>query len=213
MELFAPEISMRYRATALGSSFLDATFLPVDRTFRRTNDTHNKGAVMELKKFFLEQLDAEATASRKTLERVPEGYADWKPHEKSMELGKLAALVATMPGWANLMIGRDKLDLDDPSSDEFRTKPVERRAELLRLLDESVAQARKIIESTTEEHLQKPWGFAMGGQIIAGGPRYAMISNALFSHLAHHRGQLTVYLRLLDAKVPAIYGPSADEQV
>lgn len=168
---------------------------------------------MELKKFFLEQLESEAAASRKALERVPEGHNDWKPHERSMELGRLASLVADMPGWVMLMLDRDRIDLDDPSSELFRTKVVANRAELLAKLDSSVTAARAALEKTTEEHLHGHWGFAMGGKILSGGPRYAMISNALFSHLAHHRGQLTVYLRLLDAKVPALYGPSADEGI
>jgi uncharacterized damage-inducible protein DinB len=166
---------------------------------------------MELKAFFLEQLETEAALSRKTLERVPEGHSDWKPHERSMLFGKLASLVADMPGWVTFMLDRDELNLDDPSSEVFKTKLATTRADLLAKLDENVAKARAAFEGTTEEHLLKSWGFAMGGKVIAGGPRYAMLSNALFSHLAHHRGQLTVYLRLLDAKVPAIYGPSADE--
>ena len=166
---------------------------------------------MELKKFFLEQLEAEAAASRKALERVPEGHDDWKPHEKSMQLGYLAALVADMPGWVTLMLDRDQLNLDDPSSEVFRTKKAATKDDLLAKADGNVAAARAALEATTEEHLHGHWGFSMGGKVISGGPRYTMLSNALFSHLAHHRGQLTVYLRLLDAKVPAIYGPSADE--
>lgn len=168
---------------------------------------------MELKKFFLEQLETEAAASRKAVERVPEGHDAWTPHAKSMELGRLAALVAEMPGWVVLMLDRDRLDLDDPSSESLRTKPAANKAELIAKLDRAVAVARAALEATTEEHLHGHWGFAMGGQVISGGPRYAMLSSALFSHLAHHRGQLTVYLRLLEAKVPALYGPSADEAV
>jgi uncharacterized damage-inducible protein DinB len=166
---------------------------------------------MELKKFFLEQLETEAAASRKALERVPEGHDDWKPHERSMQLGYLASLVGDMPGWVTFMLDRDLLNLDDPSSKVFKSKATATRAERLARLDENLAAGRAALEATTEEHLHGHWGFAMGGKVIAGGPRYAMLSNSLFSHLAHHRGQLTVYLRLLNAKVPAIYGPSADE--
>lgn len=166
---------------------------------------------MELKRFFLEQLETEAAASRKAVERVPEGHDDWKPHEKSMQLGYLAALVADMPGWVTLMLDRDQLNLDDPSSEVFRTKRAAAVKELPARLDANLAAARAALEKTTEEHLNGHWGFAMGGKVISGGPRYTMLSNALFSHMAHHRGQLTVYLRLLNAKVPALYGPSADE--
>jgi uncharacterized damage-inducible protein DinB len=165
---------------------------------------------MLLKKFFLEQLEREAVASRKVIERVPEGQNAWKPHERSMELGYLTALVATMPGWPALMIDRDELDLDDPSG-TFRTKTVESREELLRLLDEGLCNSRKALESTTEQHMMGSWRLTMGEKVLTEGPRYEMIADGALAHLAHHRGQLTVYLRLNEAKVPAIYGPSADE--
>ncbi|HWG16427.1 MAG TPA: DinB family protein [Acidobacteriaceae bacterium] len=164
---------------------------------------------MLLKNYFLEQLEREAVASRKVIERVPEGHNSWKPHARSMELGYLAALVATMPGWPSLMIDRDELDLSDPT---FRTKPLGSRAELLAALDEAVAQSRRSLENTNEAHLNTNWQLKAADQVLAKGPRYAMIADAVLSHLAHHRGQLTVYLRLKEASVPAIYGPSADEQ-
>jgi uncharacterized damage-inducible protein DinB len=166
---------------------------------------------MELKEFFLNVLDEEATMNRKVLERVPEGRPDWKPHPKSMALGYLAALVAAMPGWVAFMIERDELNFEDATSDEFRTKPVATREELLRLLDESTKKARRALEGTDEAHLLGRWRMVSGNRLLAEGPRYQMITNAVFSHLAHHRGQLTVYLRLNEAAVPAIYGPSADE--
>jgi DinB family len=165
---------------------------------------------MLLKKFFLEQLEREAVASRKVIERLPEGQNTWKPHERSMELGYLASLVATMPGWPALMIDRDELDLDDPSG-SFRTKPMHSKAELLCALDEGLKQSRKALESTTEQHMMGCWRLTAGKHVLTEGPRYTMISDGALAHLAHHRGQLTVYLRLNEAKVPAIYGPSADE--
>ncbi len=167
---------------------------------------------MEMKSFFLEQLEREAASSRKAVERTPEGQNGWKPHERSMELGYLAALVATMPGWLALMIERDELDLDSVEGATFRTKAVETRADLLRLLDEGLEKSRKALKNTTEEHLMKPWRLKMANQVVSEGPRYTMIADGALSHLAHHRGQLTVYLRLNEAKVPAIYGPSADER-
>jgi uncharacterized damage-inducible protein DinB len=165
---------------------------------------------MELKKFFLEQLEKEAASSRKAIERVPEGQNSWRPHERSMELGYLAALVATMPGWIAMMIDHDEVDLDGGDKG-LRTQPVETRAELLSLLDQGLAQSRLALENTTEEHLLEPWCLKMGEQTLAEGARYANIRDGALSHIAHHRGQLTVYLRLNEAKVPAIYGPSADE--
>jgi uncharacterized damage-inducible protein DinB len=166
---------------------------------------------LELKSFFLEQLKQEAAACRKVVERVPEGKNTWKPHERSMELGYLAALVASMPGWLHLMIDHDELDLDGPADRNFRTRAVETRAELLEMLEQGLARSIAALENTTEDHLMKPWRIVMGSQLLGQGARYAMIANGALSHLAHHRGQLTVYLRLNEARVPAIYGPSADE--
>jgi uncharacterized damage-inducible protein DinB len=167
---------------------------------------------MELKSYLLAQLDREAVQTRRTIERMPEGQNDFKPHERSMAFGYLASLVGSMLGWIALMIDRDELNLDDPSSEGFRTKAVETRAELLAQHDAAVVNARRALESTSEEHLQTPWAFKMNGQTIQQLPRYQMIADAVFSHLAHHRGQLTVYLRLNEARVPALYGPSADER-
>jgi len=167
---------------------------------------------MELKELFLAQLERDASSTRKVIERVPEGRNDWKPHEKSMALGYLAALVAAMPGWTAFIIDREELNFNEPSSEEFKTKVVETRAELLKALEEGVAKARKALQSTTEEHLMKPWRFVSGGRVLSEEPRHVMLTDAVFGHLAHHRGQLTVYLRLNGASVPAIYGPSADEQ-
>ncbi len=166
---------------------------------------------MELKHFFLGQLERETASTRKVLERVPEGRNTWKPHEKSMELGYLSALVAFMPHWIALMIERDELNFDDPSSAEFRVRPVETRSDLLQLLDVSVAKGRRALEGTDDHHLQQKWRIMSGGRTLLEEPRHIALSDSLFSHLAHHRGQLTVYLRLNNAAVPAIYGPTADE--
>jgi uncharacterized damage-inducible protein DinB len=165
---------------------------------------------MDLKKLFLEQLEVEAAASRKAIERVPEGHNSWKPHERSMELGYLASLVATMPGWIAMMIENDETGLNGGGA-SFRTRSVATRAELLAMLDEGLAKSRRALENTTEDDLMKPWRLKMGDQVLTDGPRYVQIRDGALSHLAHHRGQLTVYLRLNEAKVPAIYGPSADE--
>ena len=168
---------------------------------------------MTLKDFFLAQLDAEAALTRKAIERVPEGHNDFKPHERSMDLGYLAALVAGMPGWIAFMIDRDELDLSDESSAGFRTKPLATKAELLASLDAGVAAAKRALQATTDEHLMTPWAFKMGGNVVSKQPRHLMLRDAVFSHLAHHRGQLTVYLRIVGWTVPALFGPSADERI
>lgn len=164
-----------------------------------------------LKQFFLDKLDREAVLVRKTLERVPEGRHDFKPHERSMALGYLASLVSGILGWIPLMIDRDELNLDDPANGGLRAQSQATVAEMLAKLDEGLEAARKSLTATTEQHLLKPWAFKMGGKTVQQQPRHIMIADAVFSHLAHHRGQLTVYLRLADSTVPALYGPSADE--
>jgi uncharacterized damage-inducible protein DinB len=167
---------------------------------------------MGLKEFFLWQLEHESETTRKVIARVPEGRNSWKPHERSMELGYLAALVASMPGWVEVMVNRAELNLSDPANELMQTKAVKTRAELCQMLAEGLAKSRKALENTTEEDLMKMWRFRMDGKVVSEGPRYAMIADGAMTHMAHHRGQLTVYLRLLDQKVPAIYGPSADER-
>jgi uncharacterized damage-inducible protein DinB len=167
---------------------------------------------MKITDLYLDELEREAASTRRTLERVPEGQNDWKPHPKSMVLGYLAALVAQMPAWIEMMVNRDELDLKSSAAAEFKASSEwSKRAELLASLDAAVAKAREALLHTTDEHLQTPWKFSVGGHVVSENPRHIMIRDSVFSHLAHHRGQLTVYLRLNDAPVPAIYGLSADE--
>ncbi len=166
---------------------------------------------MNMIELFTAQLDAEGDRTRHALERVPEGRDDWKPHEKSMPLGRLAMLVARMPSWFGLIINRDDLDLNPPGGSNIDQKPLRTSAELVQALDEGLAEARKALAGTTEEHLQKPWRLLVAGHVVSEEPRHVVVRDT-FTHLAHHRGQLTVYLRLNDVPVPAIYGPSADDQ-
>jgi uncharacterized damage-inducible protein DinB len=166
---------------------------------------------MKLTEFLLSQLESEAAHSRLALQRVPEGHNDWKPHDKSMPLGYLAALVATMPSWIITMIKQNELDMKSEGAAKFKPLEWSTRSELLAALDAAVAGARDALKNTNDEHLLTPWRFVVGGQVVSENPRYLMITDSVFSHLAHHRGQLTVYLRLNEASVPALYGPSADE--
>jgi len=162
---------------------------------------------MKLTEMFLAELEQEAAATRRALERVPDGRYDWKPHEKSMTLGYLAELVARMPSWPVFMIEKDELDL----ATNEKPQPLRTSRELVEALDQSVASAREALVNTTDEHLMTPWRMLVGGKVVLEQPRYLALRHGVFNHLAHHRGQLTVYLRLNDAPVPAIYGPSADD--
>jgi uncharacterized damage-inducible protein DinB len=166
---------------------------------------------MKLTDFFLAELERQASSSRLALQRVPEGHNDWKPHPRSMPLGYLASLVATMPAWIVSMVNHDELDLKSPGAAQFRPLEWAKREELTAALDKAVAQAREALQNTSEEHLLKTWKFVVGGQVLSEHPRHVAITESVFSHLGHHRGQLTVYLRLNEAPVPALYGPSADE--
>jgi len=166
---------------------------------------------MKMADMFLAQLEAETKRTRRALESSPEGRDDWKPHEKSMPLGRLATLVATMPSWVALIINRDELDLHPPGGSNFSQRPLRTRAELLQALDEDASEARKALSGATDEHLLKPWRLLVAGRVVNEDPRHVVLRDT-FTHLAHHRGQLTVYLRLNSVPVPAIYGPSADDQ-
>ena len=166
---------------------------------------------MRLTEFLLAQLDRETASSRLALQRVPEGHNDWKPHDKSMPLGYLASLVATMPSWIVSMVKHDEFDLKSPEAAKFKPLEWQKREQLLAALDSATAAAREALQNTSDEHLLTNWKFVAGGHVMSENPRHIMITDSVFSHLAHHRGQLTVYLRLNEASVPALYGPSADE--
>jgi uncharacterized damage-inducible protein DinB len=168
---------------------------------------------LKMTDLFLDELKHEAVGTRKALERVPAGHYDWRPHPKSMPFGYLASLVATMPGWIEAMIKQDELDFA-PKEGSNGYKPAELRTavELVAALDESVEKARAALAGTTDEHLLTLWKLKAGGYLVSELPRYANIRNGVLNHWAHHRGQLTVYLRLNEALVPSLYGPSADER-
>jgi uncharacterized damage-inducible protein DinB len=164
---------------------------------------------MKLTQLFLDELDREAPRTRHTVERVPLGRDDWKPHARSMPLGRLAGLVASMPSWVTLIIAQDELDLTPPGGGQYQQPSTDK---LVVALDQHVAKARESLLATTDDFLLTTnWRLRAGGQVVMDQPRHVVLRDTL-NHLAHHRGQLTVYLRLLDQPVPAIYGPSADDQ-
>jgi uncharacterized damage-inducible protein DinB len=167
---------------------------------------------MKLTELFLGELDREAPLTRRVLERVPEGRNDWRPHEKSMPLGRLAALVAGMPAWLAMMIDKNEFDLNPPggSSGSFQTN-FKTNADLVKTMEDGVSAARSALQKTTDDHLMKPWRLLVSGKTVMEQPRHIVMRDSI-NHLAHHRGQMTVYLRLNDVPVPAVYGPSADDQ-
>ena len=163
----------------------------------------------KLTDIFLADLEREARGTRRALERVPDGRADWQPHPKSMSLGRLATLVSGMPGWIDMMINLDELDMA-PKENSPRPPELTTSAELVAAHESALAKARESLSRTTDEHLMTNWKLLVKGNVVLESPRHIMIRDTM-GHLAHHRGQLTVFLRLLDVPVPAIYGPSADD--
>ena len=166
---------------------------------------------MKLTEFLLSEMNREVERSRRALEQVPDGKFDWKPHEKSMIFGYLAEMVATIPTWITMEINQDELDVAPAKSSREGQPRKETGGDLLKALDQSAADARKALEGTSDEHLMTNWRLLARGQVVAEEPRHVMIQDTI-NHWAHHRGQMTVYLRLIGSKVPAIYGPSADDQ-
>src|SRR6185436_2819060 len=166
---------------------------------------------MNMKEFLLAELNREVERSRRALEQVPEGKSDWKPHEQSMAFGYWANMVATIPMWINMQIAQNELDIAPKDGPKFEMQKLNTSAEYVEAMDKAADGAREAFNNTSDEHLKTNWQLKAGGNVVAEAPRYEMIQDSLL-HLAHHRGQMTVYLRLMGAKVPAIYGPSADDK-
>lgn len=164
---------------------------------------------MKLTQLFLDELDREAARTRRVLENVPVGHDDWKPHDKSMPFGRLAGLVASMPSWVNLIIEQDELDLTPPPGAGQYQPPS--TSQLVATLDAHLVKARDALSKTTDDYLLTTnWRLKAGGQVVLNDPRHVVLRDTL-NHLSHHRGQLTVYLRLIGQPVPSVYGPSADD--
>ena len=166
---------------------------------------------MTMTEWFLAELESEAGKSRRVLEQVPMGKRDWKPHQRSMELGYLSDLVANIPSWVGMAITMDELDIAPKDGPTYKPAPLNSTAALVAALDKAVAQARDALQKTTDAHLETPWRLLAGGQLAFEQPRHQVIRDT-FLHSAHHRGQMTVYLRLLGSKVPSVYGPTADDR-
>lgn len=172
----------------------------------------SRGNTMKITKLLLAELDREAVGIRKTLERVPEGKNDWKPHEKSMPLGYLATIVATIPSWLDMIVNMDELDINPPGGSKFRPPAWTTRQQLLEQFEAALKKGRDVLKNTSDDRLLNTrWRMLSGGKLMSEQLRYEAIRDGVLNHMAHHRGQLTVYLRMNEAKIPAIYGPSADE--
>lgn len=159
----------------------------------------------------LTEFDVEMDATRRVLERVPTDRLDWKPHEKSMSLGRLATHVADLARWVPFTMKTSELDAEDPG-DALGPRQLESTQAMLDWFDEQAASARAAIEGAPHEAWNGSWTMRMGDHVFFSLPRWLVIRRFALNHIVHHRAQLTVYLRLLGAPVPGTYGPSADEQ-
>ena len=154
----------------------------------------------------LMELDMEAQTLRRVLERVPETKLAWKPHHKSFSLGQLALHTAGVPGLLAHILTEDTFEVSP-----FEQAEAKSCAELFTTLDESLKTARSLIEGLTPERAMATWKLTSGDRTIMAAPRIGLVRALMFNHWYHHRGQLLVYLRLLDIPVPSVYGPTADE--
>ncbi len=165
---------------------------------------------MAIKESILPEFDHEMGATRRLLERVPDGDLKWAPHRKSYTLGQLAAHIANLPRWA--VIACDSAIFDAAAAGEDgRPKEPPSTADILRQFDANVTAARKKIEEQTDASLVSPWTLKQGDHEIFTIPKIAVLRSFVMNHTIHHRGQMTVYLRLRDVPLPSIYGPTADE--
>ena len=167
---------------------------------------------MPLSDSIIPEFDHEMSNTRKTIERVPDHKLDWQPHKKSFTLGKLASHIVNIPAWTAPTLKLDSLDVDPKDGPAFTTPEGKSAKELLAWFDKNVAEARAAITSTSDAEFMKPWSLMAGGQTIFTMPRIAVLRGFILNHNIHHRAQLGVYFRLTDVPVPALYGPSADEQ-
>ena len=165
---------------------------------------------MPLTDVLLPEFDHEMAVTRRVLARVPLDSAGWKPHVRSMSLGELAAHIASLPTWTRSLLHDDGYDMSGDAGERHAVPPTSQA--LLATFDANVAEARRHLAAATDALLALPWTLRAGEHVVFTQPRVGVLRMFLFSHTIHHRGQLTVYLRLRDVPVPSVYGPSGDER-
>lgn len=157
----------------------------------------------------LMELRHEAAGTRKVIERMPESEYSWKPHPKSMSVQEMISHLAQIPFWGRVTVEQEKFEFDPTT---YKTPIAENREEALRMFDENLEGATRALEERSDEYMMQPWSLIVAGHTAFTLPRIAVIRSMVMNHMIHHRAQLTVYLRLKDIAVPALYGPSADEK-
>ena len=165
---------------------------------------------MPINSSLIAELNQEAANTRKMIERVPDENLAWAPHNKSMTLGRLATHMADIPVWFERVINADVYDF---ATSNYKREDMNNVQDILKLFDERLAAAKILLDSATDEILNAPWTLRRGEQVYFTLPRKVSLRNFAFNHIYHHRGQISVYLRLLDIPVPGMYGPTADESI
>ena len=168
---------------------------------------------MSIAESMLPEFDHETATTRLLLERVPEAQVDFKPHDKSMTLGQLAIHVATIPQWTPVTLKQTEFDTNPPGGPAYAPPPFGSLAHMLKTYDEGVAAARAMLAATTDAEFMAPWALKRAGQVMFSMPRAAVFRTFVMNHTVHHRGQLSVYLRMCGVALPNIYGPTADSEV
>jgi uncharacterized damage-inducible protein DinB len=166
--------------------------------------------IMSINKSILAELKHEAATTRKVLQRVPEDMFSWQPHEKSMTLQRLATHLADIHQWPILMVTQSGYDF---LKGGFKQGVYTTTEALVKDFDETLVSTSQVLENTTDDALEQVWTLSRGEHVIFSIPRKQALRSMFMNHIIHHRGQLSVYLRLLNIPVPSIYGPTADEQV
>ena len=166
---------------------------------------------MSIAASLLPEFDQEMASTRKLLECVPDDRFDWQPHEKSMTLGRLATHLAELPMWTAVSLDQDEFDVNPPDGQGWEMPKPGSTSEVLELFDKNSAEARQRIASTGDATFFEDWALKSGGETLFSIPKVGVIRTFILNHSIHHRGQLTVFLRLLDVPVPQTFGPTADE--
>lgn len=166
---------------------------------------------MAIKDAFLEELEQEAPLTRRYLERVPEDKLLWKPHQKSMTLGRLANHIAELPNWGELILTQDEFDIAPSGEESYEVSQADNVKDILAIYDANLERLRERLDATADDAFMQTWTLKNGGQEVFSAPRAGVTRSSVFNHIVHHRAQLSVYLRMNDVPLPASYGPSADE--
>jgi uncharacterized damage-inducible protein DinB len=164
---------------------------------------------MSLAQLTLGDVARELQTTRRVIERVPDGQFDWRPHAKSMTLGRLATHIAELPGLALVVLSSDEFDM---ATRAVQPRTASDTAAVLALFDENAGKMQAVLADADDATLERAWTMRHGAHVIMTQPKHVAVRTLGVSHQVHHRGQLTVYLRLLDVPLPSVYGPTADER-